>query len=357
VKLWDLTRDPRGRSIPVVLGGGEFVGPIGFLPDNRHLCAVDTHERIHLGTWDLQDGSSPPRVTLDAGSLHPSAVLRHQFALSADGRRLAGIDQTNARAVHLWDTATGRQVGLVHGADLPVRTLALSADGRLLACCNWMVEGDAAHRTIRASLTVHDTASDRVLYTLAPEPEKFLAHPAFSADGRWLAAGKWTVEWVQGVSLRPVEAHPILWDARTGQEAAALEECPFGRVSALAFSPDGASLASVGLQDPGGQVLVHDTATGRLRYPALKTASFLTGVTYSPDGRRLAVNGYDGLIRFWDARTGKQLLTLRGFEIPGDGNYAFEGHVVFSPDGRRLAANGWHGTVSVWDCGTESRVR
>jgi WD40 repeat protein len=234
--------------------------------------------------------------------------------------------------------------------------LALSADGRRLACCGPAVPEAGAAPAARWQLTVLDTVADQVVYTLPAAPDEVLTHPAFSPDGRWLAAVKTVLPQGRGPSTWPAPAHVSLWESPTGREAATLEVATseashFEIPGALAFSPDGTALASVGLQDGEGQVLVHDTATGRLRYPALKTNSFLIGVTFSPDGRRLAVNAYDGLIRLWDAATGKQVLTLRGFETPGDGNYAFAGRVVFSTDGRRLAANGWYGIVSVWDCG------
>jgi WD40 repeat protein len=95
VKLWDLGHDPRGQAIPVVAGGGEVVGPIGFLPDGRHLCAVDTQGQVRLGTWDLEGGSPPLRRTLDAGPLPPRSVVPYHFALSADSCLLAGIDFAN----------------------------------------------------------------------------------------------------------------------------------------------------------------------------------------------------------------------------------------------------------------------
>jgi WD40 repeat protein len=69
-----------------------------------------------------------------------------------------------------------------------------------------------------------------------------------------------------------------------------------------------------------------------------------TCVTFSPDCKRFASACPDGSVRISEARTGKELLTMRGFE----GKPA---SVAFSPDSRRLAI-AKQGEVSIWDTTT-----
>jgi tetratricopeptide (TPR) repeat protein len=76
-------------------------------------------------------------------------------------------------------------------------------------------------------------------------------------------------------------------------------------------------------------------------------------VAFSPDGARLASAGEDGAVRVWDVATGQEALTLRGHAGPVR-------RVAFSPDGGRLASAGGDGTVKVWDSTPitpESRAR
>jgi WD40 repeat protein len=70
-----------------------------------------------------------------------------------------------------------------------------------------------------------------------------------------------------------------------------------------------------------------------------------TGVSFSRDGRLLASWSSDGIVRAWDAKTGKEVFNLKG-------NLSFIRGVSFAPDGRRLVVLCRDGTVSLWDTTT-----
>ena len=105
---------------------------------------------------------------------------------------------------------------------------------------------------------------------------------------------------------------------------------------AIAFSPDGQFLASMGAL--GLTVKLWEVATGReLAAFSAKSPGNLsamgTALTFGADGKSLlAYSG--GVLSQWDARTGQQ---LRRLKLSGDGAGQF--NAVFSPDARWLAIN------------------
>src|SRR5262249_23699625 len=68
----------------------------------------------------------------------------------------------------------------------------------------------------------------------------------------------------------------------------------------------------------------------------------LNSVAFSPDGTRLATTSTDRTARIWDARTGQELLALRG-------HTGEVWSVAFSPDGTRLATASRDRTARLWD--------
>ena len=118
----------------------------------------------------------------------------------------------------------------------------------------------------------------------------------------------------------------------------------------VAFSPDGTLLAvasSIG-------VWLYDANTGAEVNLLTGHTSFVTSVTFSPDGLVLAGAIADaaayGRIRLWDVRTGEGLHTLLG-------HAGSVGSVAFSPDGLMLASGGWDDTIRLWDVRTGAALQ
>lgn len=71
-------------------------------------------------------------------------------------------------------------------------------------------------------------------------------------------------------------------------------------------------------------------------------------MAWSPDGKRLALSGYDRLATVWNSETGEKMVALRGHKDVIDS-------VAWSPDGKRLATASWDGTTKVWDVETKPK--
>jgi WD40 repeat protein len=92
-----------------------------------------------------------------------------------------------------------------------------------------------------------------------------------------------------------------------------------------------------------GDVITRNLAeenTGTLPLDVLEAS----GAAFSPDGKFFAVASNLGYARVWDAKTWREVATLRGFLLATHS-------VVFSPDGERLATGGGAGAqaLKLWD--------
>jgi WD40 repeat protein len=108
-------------------------------------------------------------------------------------------------------------------------------------------------------------------------------------------------------------------------------------VSGVAWSPDGKRIASAS-GDHTAQVW--DAANGGHVLTYRGHSSDVLTIAWSPDGRCIASTSDDGTVQIWDAFTGQHVLTYTGPSSVRGSAPAAANAVAFSPDGKYLAIGG-----------------
>ncbi len=207
----------------------------------------------------------------------------------------------------------------------PVMALALSPDGKRLAV------GRAG------SLLVHDLSR-----TNFPAIARIEAHIdavqslAWSADGARVASG----------GFRRI----VLWDGVAATPERVVTHGLSGRVAAIAFAPDGQTLAIAdGESGRTGMVRFVDVATGKVTVSWPAHSDDLLGIEFSRDGKRLLTAGGDRLVKVWDVATRQPVAVL-------EGHTAQVMSAAFNPDATRVVSGGADKQLKVWDIATKEKI-
>ena len=138
---------------------------------------------------------------------------------------------------------------------------------------------------------------------------------AFSPDGNSLVTGG--------------EKSLVIWSCEKGQ-CTSSRELPSETVRCLTFSPDGRTLA-LGCDD--GSIRLWEMPAAHERAVLEAHVDVVRSLSFSPDGRRLVSTGQDRLVMLWDSEKGVGIRPL-GVDTPGHNPVRF---AAFSPDGSYVA--------------------
>ncbi|BCM70648.1 hypothetical protein EASAB2608_05982 [Streptomyces sp. EAS-AB2608] len=285
-RLWQVTGGRALWSRAILRGHTRFVRSVAFSPDGRTL--VTGSEDTTVRVWDVTE---PRRPRLTA-VLTPDAGEVAGAGFSPDGHLLAVWAHDATGLWDLTDPGGPRPVGRITEGGPPVTTASFRPDGRTLVTST----GESG------SLRLWDIGDPRSPREL-PSPFRSdpLTHGVFSPDNRTLAAVHRTDRTVWLIDIGDIGDIGDIEDVDgTGRPAKAARLRASGSwLYPPAFSADGRRLAA-GAAD--GQVLlwdVHGTAA-----PAVLAghADPVPAVAFGPHGDTLATGGNDFTIRLWDTR-------------------------------------------------------
>ena len=261
-------------------------------------------------------------------------------AFSPDGRSLVS---SGAVGYRLRDAETGQVRAVLATSPHQLDGLLFSPDSRLLFA---KVSSDEHKPVTVVDLKVRDVATGRTHATVPYISEHInvsTSHFALSADGKMLA----TLDNSERLPMR-VKTSKMLIDGRhefetfynasPGLPRVKLWSVPEWKVtgvldggSHMVFSPDGTALTT-GSRDWREPVAkVWDTATRKLRAELDGKAQWVKPMTFSPDGRFLAISGREDEA-LWE------LDIRKNWTVPVKNGGS--GAPAFSPDGGLLFPNG-----------------
>lgn len=309
---------PREVEIPDVkplVPGTGAVAALAFDPATSRI-AVGTYKSVHLM-------SLPDHRWM--ATLPDHADLVRAVAFSPDGRRLAVGGGPSGRygEIKIWDvtTAAPKLVSTIHGHTDAILAIAFSPDG-----------GTVASGSYDKLVKLWHVADGKLIATLKEHSDAVYA-VAFMPDGTEVlsAAGDRTVK---------------IWSISTGKRLFTAGDS-LDAVYSAAVHPSGRWFAAAGadrmirLWSWNGDASAPTSNTATLQASTFAHGEAVLRLAYSPDGATLASAGADRVIKLWDAATLKEKESL---EAQPDWVMG----LALSADGKWLAAGRYDGTLGLY---------
>ncbi len=314
-KIWDART---GKELVNLQGHTAWVQSVAVFPDGQRVVTGSSDKTAKI--WDARTGKE--QVTLRG-----HAGLVNFIAVFPDGQRVVTVNSD--KTAKIWDALTGKELVTLRGHTVTVTSVAVFPDGQRVVTGSW-------DKTAR----IWDPQTGKEEVILTGHSDCVLSVAVFPDGQRVVTGGQ--------------DGTARIWDARTGNELFTLRGV--GWVGSVAVFPDGQRML-IG-NDYNDAARIWDARTGKPLVTLMGHSQGINSVAVFPDGQRVVTGNGDKTAKIWNARTGKELVTLRGHT---DGDYSIfmfpamqhgvSSVAVFS-DGQRVVTGSPDKTAKIWDART-----
>src|ERR1019366_682965 len=262
-------------------------------------------------------------------------------------------------------------IGNLAAADLHLRSNEVAeARRRLLSCPKDLRGWEWRHLFLKSDFSVatlytlgdSDYENPQVSFALSPEGSRIYSstqHTLYSWDAAtFLPTGRWSgfgsILAVAPRAERILSKTYTIGGAETDHVLRVFD--PFSRrliatfpghqydVTAVAFSPDGARLAT---GDRQGIVFLWDASSGKTLFSQTGNTGPVSAVAFSGGAGRIAAAFYDKTVRIWDAAGRAVAALVHDHDVIA---------IAFSPDGTQLVSAFGDNSMRLWDA-TSGRLQ
>ena len=324
---------------------------LNFSPDASRLISAGWSSEVSV--WNLNEDS--PRRILSGHRLNVWSAM-----FSPDGATIAttGSDQT----VRLWDAVTLQPKNILHGHNSEVWCAAFSPDGRRLVTGGkdqsvmlWLTDMTARQEALPHANRMRSLFSPDGTRLITVNPNSGWTSALWNSDDRALIA-QTLADGQRVIGFSPDGKQVVVSD---GDENALEFWLPEGknperRVLLEGISAKRGQFVLRGMSpeqelffatDKAGLVRIWNAATGRQLTTIKGPVPPVRNVVLGPKGRQLAVSvERENFVRLYDCAS------LRELRLAGHRD--FVSGLTFSPDGSTLATGSIDGTIRLWDTAT-----
>jgi WD40 repeat protein len=285
IRFWDLPASLPKERLPV-MKGNHAIYTLAFAPDSKSLAAGG-----NSGKFQTYDPATARSLFTFTG--HQGAVNRLVF--HPDGKVLASVAAD--KSLRLWNPKTGLETNAITTFENYINGAAFSPDGQNLLCCSgYYLRDDKGNIVYKNSLPLFADSTVRLYETFFfKETYRWktdLILPssvAFSADGKHFFAG------AHDGMLRRWETSAPAAEPEVFHKGSATG------ISQMVCSPDGRWLATYG---PDYRVNLFDPASGKIMR-SWATGEQFASLAFAMDSRHLAISlstGVTLILRLENAR-------------------------------------------------------